>query len=461
VPALSPPQAPCIVGAVTARRVLLGAAAVLAALAAGGPSALASSQRAIVAGGSHTCLLDAGGSVQCWGANDFGQLGDGTQTDRLSPVPVAGLPGHVEALAAGLAHTCALMDGGAVDCWGDNRYGQLGEGTIISRSTPTPVMGIAGAVAITAGSFHNCALMADGSVECWGDNTTAQLGDAYLEESRVPEPIDRLSAPARAIAAGNDHTCAILVTGAVECWGWNLFGQLGYGGGFPIWVDPIPVFGLTGPRAIDAGFAHTCALTATRSIECWGLNGDGQLGDGTTKDRPTPVTVSGIPGGISAIASGYFYNCALADGDVSCWGRNAANEVGDGTMLDRKTPERVRGLGRVDAISAGGYHTCALLSAGGFRCWGSNHYGQLGNGRKTNELEMRVRGQGTIRVFGVRCVRLCWAERAPGTRITLMAQAARKWKFGGWSGACAGRKRQCQLTLVKDLVAAARFVKRK
>lgn len=442
------------------RRVLLGAAAVLA-LAIGGPPASASSQRAIAAGGEHSCMLESG-AVECWGANDSGQLGDGTQTMRLAPVPVAGLPGGVEALTAGRFHTCALLTGGAVSCWGDNRFGQLGDGTGVDRSRPTPVVGLGGrATAIAAGSYHTCALLTDGSVECWGDNTTAQLADAYLDESRVPQPVEGLPARATAIASGTDHTCALVETGAVDCWGWNLFGQLGYGDAFTVRILPVPVSGLGGALGVDGGFAHTCAVTADGGVECWGLNASGQVGDGTTKDRALPAQVFGAPHGVTAITSGYFYNCALAGGSVSCWGRNAADEIGDGKMVDRKTPVVVKGLDSVASMSAGGYHTCALVSPSGFRCWGSNHYGQLGNGRKTNELEMNTRGQGSIDAFGVRCRVQCWAERPPGAKITMLALPAKGWRLASWTGPCKSKKARCVFRLAKDGLVVAHFARRK
>jgi alpha-tubulin suppressor-like RCC1 family protein len=440
--------------------VLLGAAAALV-VAAGGPSANAASQRWIAAGGEHTCMAQSG-AVECWGANDSGQLGDGTETMRLTPAPVVGLAAGVEALTAGRFHTCALLTGGTVSCWGDNRFGQLGDGTGVDRSRPTPVVGLSGpATAIAAGSFHTCALIADGNVECWGDNTTAQLADPYLDESRVPQQVDGLPAPATAIASGTDHTCALLLTGAVDCWGWNLFGQLGYGDAFTVRILPVPVIGITGALNVDGGFAHTCAVTAAGGVDCWGLNASGQVGDGTTKDRAQPVQVVGESGGVTAIASGYFYNCALAAGTVSCWGRNAADEMGDGKMVDRKTPVPVEGLDGVEAIAAGGYHTCALLSPAGFRCWGSNHYGQLGNGRKTNELELNTRGQGSIDAFGVRCRVQCWAERPPGAKITMLALPAKGWRLASWTGACKSKKARCVFRLAKDGLVVAHFARRR
>jgi alpha-tubulin suppressor-like RCC1 family protein len=285
---------------------------------------------AIAAGYAHTCALTAGG-VKCWGYNSNGQLGDGTWTDRNTPVDVSGLSSGVAAIAAGLSHTCALTVGGGVKCWGWNGYGQLGDGTNTDHTTPVDV-------------------------------------------SRLTSGVD-------AIAAGGYHTCALTV-GGVKCWGYNGYGQLG-DGTTTNRNAPVDVSGLTsGVAAIAAGWYHTCALTAGGGVKCWGYNWYGQLGDGTTTDRTTPVDVSGLTSGVAAIAAGRYHTCALtAGGGVKCWGLNWYGQLGDGTTTDRNTPVDVSGLtsGGV-AIAAGESHTCALTAGGGVKCWGYNLYGQLGNG---------------------------------------------------------------------------------
>ncbi len=182
----------------------------------------------MAAGGAHTCALRNDGTVYCWGDNWEGQLGDGTTAlSRPTPVAVAGLTGAT-ALAAGGSHTCALQSDGTVACWGDNYYGQLGDGTTTSRPTPVAVAGLSGATALAVGGSHTCALRNDGTVACWGANYYGQLGDGTFTDRLTPTAVAGLSG-ATAIAARGSHTCALLADGTARCWGNNEYGQLGDG----------------------------------------------------------------------------------------------------------------------------------------------------------------------------------------------------------------------------------------
>ena len=352
---------------------------------------------AIAAGSEHTCALSAGG-VKCWGSSGAGQLGDGTTVDRLTPVNVSGLPAgsDVTTIAAGWSHTCAVTVGGSVKCWGSNYYGQVGDGTTIDKLAPAAVSGLAsGVTAIAAGVGHTCAVMVGGGVKCWGDNHSGQLGDGAGIFSVIPVNVSGLPADSglTAVASGNHHTCALTVVapstgGGVKCWGYNYYGQLGNGRtvneSTPVDVNWLPA--ASGVTAIDAGGAHTCALTAGGGVKCWGDNWHGQLGDGTTVQRLTPVDVSGLASGVIAIAAGDSHTCALtAGGGVRCWGQNNAGQLGDGTTGWRPTPVDVSGLANgVTAIAAGVNHTCALM-AGGVKCWGYNNTGQVGDGTTANK----------------------------------------------------------------------------
>ena len=337
---------------------------------------------AIAAGNSHTCALTTSGGVKCWGANWSGQLGDGTWASWDTPVDVIGLGSGVRAIAAGGSHTCALTAGGSVKCWGSNGSGQLGDGTTMWRATPVDVSGLgSGVVAIAAGGWHTCALTMGGGVKCWGWNYYGQLGDGTTTDRTTPVDVSGLGSGVVAIAAGNDHTCALTAGGGVKCWGLNGSGQLGDGTTTNRNM-PVDVSGLgSGVSAIAAGDRHTCALTAGGGVKCWGSNLYGQLGDGTTTSRNMPVDVSGFASGVVAIAAGGFHTCALtAGGGVKCWGGNWYGQLGDGTTRSRTTPMDVAELwSGVSATAAGESHTCAIRAAG-VKCWGANLYGQLGDG---------------------------------------------------------------------------------
>ena len=347
----------------------------------------ASAAKVIASGWLHSCALTTAGGVKCWGYNYFGGLGDGTTTNRSKPVDVSGLTSSVQAIATGSEYTCALTTGGGVKCWGYNSYGQLGDGTTTDRWTPVDVNGLtSGIKAVATGFDHACALTISGGVKCWGYNYSRQLGDGTTINRLMPVDVSGLTSGVQAISAGASHTCALTISGGVKCWGANDYGGLGDGTTINRWM-PVDVSGLTsGVQAIAAGLASTCALTTTGGVKCWGWNDRGQLGDGTTFTRLTPVDVSGLASGIQAIGVGWTHTCAVTmGGAVKCWGWNKYGGLGDGTTTNRLTPVDVSGLNSViKVVAAGGGHTCALTTAGGVKCWGGNDAGQLGDGTTTN-----------------------------------------------------------------------------
>ena len=191
-----------------------------------GPAGIA--VKSIATGGAYTCAVLITGGVRCWGRNNTGELGDGTWTDRAMP-PTTDVLDDVQAIATAFgtefAHTCALTTNGGVRCWGNNEHGQLGDGTQISRSTPPATDVLTGVQAIGVGVEHTCALMTTGGVRCWGWNFDGQLGDGTTTDRSTPPTTDVLS-DVQAIAVGGEHTCALMTTGGVRCWGWNSAGQL-------------------------------------------------------------------------------------------------------------------------------------------------------------------------------------------------------------------------------------------
>jgi alpha-tubulin suppressor-like RCC1 family protein len=336
----------------------------------------------IAAGWNHVCAVTGEGGVMCWGNNENGQLGDGSRTDRTKPTEVKGLNAKVVALTAGLGHTCALTADGGVKCWGRNKSGQLGNGSDQRTSDVVDVAGLgSGVVAIAAGDDHTCALTAQGAVLCWGFNNFGQLGDGTYDFRTAPIAIDRLSSGTSGIAAGSGHTCAVN-GGGVLCWGNNDMGQLGDGSDTPSRAAPGAVSGLSGGIAALTGKgSHTCVLTASGAVQCWGYNKFGQLGDGTADNRSTPVALTGVDGAISALVAGWNHTCSLTTGGVlKCWGWNFYGQLGDGSTANRRQPIDVTGLsGKPVAITGGGGHTCAVLEDGSVSCWGWNERGQLGN----------------------------------------------------------------------------------
>jgi hypothetical protein len=234
-----------------------------------------------------------------------------------------------------------------------------------------------GVVAISGRTAHTCALTGAGGAKCWG---------SYPANSLVPVDVSGLSSGVAAVSTGGNHSCALTSGGAAKCWGSNAFGELG-DGTFTYSTVPVAVSGLSsGVVAISAGWGHTCAVTSAGAAKCWGYNSSGQLGNGTRTESPVPVDVNGLSSGVVAISGGEDHTCALTSaGAAKCWGKNGEGELGNGTTTDSLVPVAVSGLSSgVVAISAGEYHTCALTSASAAKCWGYNYYGELGNGTQTS-----------------------------------------------------------------------------
>jgi alpha-tubulin suppressor-like RCC1 family protein len=341
----------------------------------------------IAAGGEHACAVTATGALKCWGSSSQGQLGNGTQTYNSGALPVEGLSAGVVAVAAGELHTCATVTKGEVTCWGSSFWGQLGIGSSTKQIlVPEVVSGLSGARALTTGDFHTCAVTGAGGVECWGWNNDGQLGSAAGEKSLVPLAVKSLSSGVVALAAGLDYSCALTAAGGVKCWGGNSLGELG-NGTTTASVAPVDVTGLTsGVVAIAGGSQHTCALTAVSTVECWGSNSWGQLGSSGGPQSLIPYAVGGLPSEVVALTAGAAHTCALTiSGEVVCWGWNAWGQLGNGTTTGGTAPTAVTGLsGKAISIAAGGAFTCAVLASGGVDCWGYNATGQLGDGTLNN-----------------------------------------------------------------------------
>jgi alpha-tubulin suppressor-like RCC1 family protein len=442
----------------------------------------------VSAGGFHTCARFPDGTLQCWGRNNTGQLGDPALRIEQSPRPVRVAGITATAVTAGGFHTCALPGDGTVWCWGQNDLGQLGNGTSDpipnspSTFNPTPgqVRDIAGAVAISAGGWHTCALLADGTVRCWGDNTWGQMGNgatlvspsplAPITPTPTPVPVTGIDS-AVAIEAGIFHTCVILQDGTVRCWGRGEAGRLGNGTTANS-STPTPVGGIT-PAVLAPGAEHTCAVFGDGSVRCWGDNNWNQLGNGarpgTIATVPAPPVI-GITNAIAASA-GAEHSCAvLLDGSVGCWGRNADGRLGDGTTTDAFIPVLVTGIGvtwtssdtSVATIDANGLATALGL--------GSTTITVTSGGssestilrvvpRPTLAVVPEGTGSGTVRSRDERivCGAACSADYEFGGSMTLTAVADPGSTFEGWrGGGCVGTA-DCTVTLTANTTVFAGF----
>jgi E3 ubiquitin-protein ligase HERC3 len=391
--------------------------------------------RKVAVGGTHACALLDDGDVKCWGENAFGQLGQGDNTDRGGtldqmgnnlPVIDLGAPGDVTHIAAGTDHQCALIGKGVVKCWGRNDSGQLGLGTIDSRGDGPGEMGASlppvdvdpGHMVkqLAAGGAHTCALLDDQSVKCWGANFAGQLGEGTVfNRGNVPLEMGNFltrvdlgtGRSAVQITAGFNHSCALLDDATVKCWGGNDYGQLGQGdtsnrGDSPGEMgNTLPAIDLgTGRTAthVVAGHYHTCALLDDGTSKCWGANESGQLGQGDRDSRGDDpnemgdnlphIALGWTTSAVTRIAAGSYHTCALLGTYLRCWGENASGALGEGTTHDRgddlnemgfALPDVDLGTGRhAVQIEAGWQFTCARLDNRRIKCWGSGMSGELG-----------------------------------------------------------------------------------
>jgi alpha-tubulin suppressor-like RCC1 family protein len=344
---------------------------------------------AISAAYDNSCALLGSGVVKCWGENGWGQVGDGTTVNRSAPVTVTGLAAGIAAIDVGYSHTCAITGDGKVQCWGNNGAGQLGDGTQNSSSTPVSVIGLAtSAKAVSAGAAFTCSITDNDAVFCWGDNSRAALGTDQPFLSTAPVSIAALGSSVAQLSTGWNHACAVMKAGTVICWGENGGGQLGIGlpsySRVPVGIQ-LPEITVT---AIDTGLEHACALTNTGAVYCWGSNNAWQVNANPTVFYAVPQAMAGLLPGISTLSSGGYHSCALIKGgEVRCWGSNYHGQLGDGTPTTSETPVAVDGLAEpVTALTTGNAHSCALTTSGKALCWGNNDFGQIGDGSGAGQL---------------------------------------------------------------------------
>lgn len=343
----------------------------------------------IAAGENHTCAVTTEGGVKCWGYGSFGQLGFASSYSAV-PGAVSGLPAGVASVSVGQFHTCAVTTAGGVKCWGKNDAGQLGDNSTTNRAAPTDVVGLqSGVASVSAGYLHTCAVLTSGGAKCWGANANGQLGDNTTTQRLAPASVYFASGYS-SVSVGRHHACALTTAGKVKCWGSSVYGQLGVNDTVSSSLRPMDIlFGYSPPpgvAALSVHMDHACLVTTTGGVKCWGRNDYGQLGDNSTINRGKPVDVAGLTSGVASVAAGGYHSCAVTtSGEMKCWGQGGAGQLGDGGAADRKAPVTVTGRATgTSNVIAGARHTCAETSVGGLQCWGYNNYGQVGNASTTN-----------------------------------------------------------------------------
>lgn len=293
-------------------------------------------------GGYHSCALLADGTIKCWGRGVEGQLGDGAAANSATPVTVSGISNATQ-VAAGGYHSCAVLSDKTVKCWGWNFSGQIGNGSATNANTPVVVGGLANVVQIEAGANDTCAVLSDGTVRCWGYNAFGQVGDGTLVDRSTPTAVLGITT-AKQVTVGDFHACAVLADSTMKCWGYNFSGAVGDGTTVNR-ATPVAVNGISTATQADAG-DHTCAVLSSGVLACWGANSSGQLGNGTssTAASPTPAQVPGLSN-VSQVSANSSETCVLlVDGTVDCWGSNGNGQLGDGTTTEKHSPGAVTGL---------------------------------------------------------------------------------------------------------------------
>lgn len=331
--------------------------------------------------GGHTCAVTTAGATYCWGYNEYGQLGDGTTSTRTTPVLVVGGLRFAQVSAGDIYHTCAVTTSGAAYCWGANDAGQLGDGTTIHRTSPVPVVGGLTFAQLSAGFGETCGVASGGAAYCWGhayptDRTSPVLVEGGLSFAQV--------------SSGGGFSCGVTTGSAGYCWGTNEYGQLG-DSTTTYSPRPVPVIGGASFAEVSAGQYFACGLTTGRAAYCWGLNDHGELGDRTTTARTSPVpVVGGFTFAQMSVGTEHACGVESQGGFGLCWGDNSYGKLGVGNPIIHgwisTSPVRVAGELSFVHMTGGFWHTCGLTAIGQAYCWGGVRYdgtggsGELGDG---------------------------------------------------------------------------------
>lgn len=339
----------------------------------------------IRAGGINGCGVTTHGTAYCWGDDVHGQIGDGaTASWRVHPIRVDAHLVYFTLVTIGGGHICGLDADGQAYCWGNTFFGEGGYG-VSGEGVQTSVTAVSGGLRFSelrASGSHTCGLTASGAAYCWGINNHGQLGDGTTTDRDIPVAVAggmafrQLDAPRTTV---DNHTCAVDTGGVAWCWGTNFDGELG-DGTTENRLSPVRVAGGVVFDRVTTGGRHTCGLAAAGTAYCWGHNSAGALGDGTLLDRPAPTAVTG---GLTfrSISAGENHTCGISSAGIAyCWGANSEGQLGDGTNKSRGVPTPVSGGATFIQLEAGPVHTCGLTVSGVGYCWGRNTRGELGDG---------------------------------------------------------------------------------
>ena len=424
------------------------------------------------AGLEHTCTFVGDGRMQCWGANFTGQLGDGTMGSfAMTPQFVHNITNAIKAITGGF-FTCAMLPDRTMQCWGRNQDGQLGNGDSTDRRS---IAG-AGAGSRPRGRLRRrrvpaCALMADRTVRCWGRNVRGQVGDGTTNSPvTLPRPVSGMNG-AVALSLGGYHSCALLQDATVQCWGENDLGQIG-AEGLALSSVPLTVSGISGAAGVFTGFKHSCAVLSNGTVHCWGNNAFGQLGNGTTANSARPVQVQGIVNP-RAVALGAGHTCALmADASVLCWGENDLGEFGAGTATNSLAPVKMHGTGMtwtssntaVATVSAAGLVTA--VGRGTATITATDPFGNAGSTTLTvrQMLTLAVIRQGdgsgtvTSAPAGITCAPACSASFVSDSPVTMTAAAGADSSFTGWTGCDSVSGATCTVSMTNARTVTAIFM---
>lgn len=333
----------------------------------------------VSAGGTQSCEVRRDGTAWCWGDNSYGQLGNGTRTSSAQPVQVGSANDWATISTSG-STTCGTRTDGRALCWGLNRWGQLGDGTRNSSSRPVEVAEPGPWRSVVTGWFYTCGVKLDGSAWCWGSNGVGQLGDGTRSLRVLPHRVAG-PGPWNSVTVGGWHTCGVKQDGSAWCWGESRYGELAVAGAV-VRSTPQQVGSATSWKQLDASWSSTCGLRANGTIWCWGKNDRGQLGDGSLRNQTQPVRVPGDQS-YAQVSVGDTHTCGrTTEGAVWCWGYNGYGQLGNGTEIDSRSPVAVSGT--YQTFDAGWEHACGVTLGGVTRCWGENVAGQLGDGTHTD-----------------------------------------------------------------------------